>query len=81
MLNSMQKPATENTPLALSLYLPDQDVDRYQAQQPIQLTGRVVWQKADGNSFQCGLEYDPVDEAKRLQLEKCFEYFGKNSHF
>jgi methyl-accepting chemotaxis protein len=71
----------ENAPVAISLFMPHEDVDQYQAQEPLQLTGRVVWQKADGHSFRCGLEYAPFDDTKRLQLEQCFEYFGKNSSF
>lgn len=67
--------------MTISLYLPHEDAAEYQLQQPLELTGRVVWQKADGDSFHCGLAYDSFDDAKRHQIEKCFAYFGKNSRY
>jgi methyl-accepting chemotaxis protein len=76
-----RRPIVENAPVSICLYQPHDDIDSYQQQEPLRLTGRLVWQEADDRDFRSGIEFDPCDDAQRLQIQKCFDYFGKNSSF
>jgi methyl-accepting chemotaxis protein len=71
----------KNARLAIALYQPYEDIDAYQRQEPLRLTGRIAWERQDGPTFQSGLEFDRFDNAKGLQMQRCFEYFGKNHTF
>jgi c-di-GMP-binding flagellar brake protein YcgR len=76
-----RRPLKEKASVSIVLYQPHGDLEKYQSQQTIKLTGRIVWQRPDGETYQCGVAYDSFDNAKRLQMQKCFEYFGKNHSF
>lgn len=68
-------------PVDISLYIPDSDMDAFKNQNPIRLSGNIVWQNQDGKDFKCGVRYDEVTSTNRELMQKCFEYFGKNSEF
>lgn len=78
---STRRQLDKNLPVAMALYQPHDDAGEYQKQEPLPLTGRITWGKQDGPTFQSGVVFDEYDSAKRLQIQKCFEYFGKNHSF
>ena len=71
----------EHLPVTILLYLPHEEIHSFQSQEPLRLAGRIVWQTADGPTFQCGINYDQLSNAQSLQIQKCFEYFCKNPAF
>jgi methyl-accepting chemotaxis protein len=71
----------EKLPVELSLYLPNEDVEEYKNQDPICLSGRIVWQSQDGEDYKCGVEFGEIGNADRESMEKCFAFFGKNWEF
>ena len=77
----VSEPMRVNQPVDLSLYLPYEDIQRYESQLPLTLQGSVSWQKEDGSHYLCGLEFTNVDESRRAALRKCFAFFHKNAEF
>jgi methyl-accepting chemotaxis protein len=71
----------EELPLQIALYAPDEDVEAYKNQDPIRLTGHIVWQRKSGSDYQCGVQFDQVGSNNQELMQKCFRYFGKNSEF
>jgi methyl-accepting chemotaxis protein len=69
----------EKLPVELSLYLPNEDLEAYKNQDPIRLSGSVVWQRPDGPNYSCGVHYGNITNENRTLMQKCFGYFGKNS--
>jgi methyl-accepting chemotaxis protein len=65
----------------VSLYAPNEDMEAYKRQEPIRLSGHIVWQCPDGLNYKCGVQYDEISSANRAQMEKCFRYFGKDCDF
>jgi methyl-accepting chemotaxis protein len=68
-------------PMEIALYVPDEDMEKYKHQQPIRLSGRIVWQRQDGLNYKCGVHYDKITSANRELMQRCFTYFGKNYEF
>jgi methyl-accepting chemotaxis protein len=67
--------------LNLSVYLPHDDLELYRNQQPVNLTGRLAWQREQGDGYLCGVEFVDLDDAKRRYLRTCFDFFNKNAEF
>ncbi|MDD5240384.1 MAG: methyl-accepting chemotaxis protein [Sulfuricella sp.] len=74
-------PANEQEQVNLALYLPNDDLDLYAHQNPVSLKGRITWQRREGDYYLCGVEFIDVDEDKRGQMKKCFDFFHKNAEF
>jgi len=77
----LPQPVNEREPVDLSLYLPNDDLDQYEHQQPLLLKGRISWQRKEGGNTLCGVEFVNVDEGKRNMMKKCFAFFHKNAEF
>ncbi|MFA6920802.1 MAG: methyl-accepting chemotaxis protein [Gallionella sp.] len=71
----------EKQTLALSLLLPDDDLNKYSNQAPVSLEGRVAWQHKEGDKYLCGVEFVRMDNQKRAAIKQCFEFFHQNSAF
>lgn len=74
-------PIREGEQLDLALYLPNDDLDQYERQEPLRVGGSIAWQRQDGENYQCGVEFQNVDEAKDRLIRKCFEFYNKNAEF
>jgi methyl-accepting chemotaxis protein len=71
----------EKLPVELSIYLPHEDSESYKKQHPLLLSGRISWQRHDGEDYKCGVEFGQIGSADRELMEKCFAFFGKNWEF
>jgi methyl-accepting chemotaxis protein len=71
----------EKKHLALSILLPDENLDRYSNQKPVQIEGHVVRQYKDGDKYLYGVEFVSMNEQNREAIKKCFEFFHQNSGF
>ena len=70
------QPVREREHLDLALYLPNDDLDQYKKQEPLRVRGNMAWQRKDGENYQCGVEFQNVDEAKVSLMKKCFEFYN-----
>ena len=77
----LPQPANERAPIDLSVYLPDENLDKYEHQNPLLLKGRISWQRKEGGNYLCGVEFVNVDESQRNMIKKCFAFFHKNAEF
>jgi methyl-accepting chemotaxis protein len=75
------RPIKDRMPVEILLYAPDDDMEAYKNQDPIRLSGRIVWQRQDGSDYRCGVHYDNISNDNQKLMQKCFEYFGKNCEF
>ncbi|NTV10508.1 MAG: hypothetical protein HGA47_07005 [Zoogloea sp.] len=75
------QPVEQNRPLDLALFVPHEDLDRYQRQEPLPITCRVVRSSRDGDKYVYGVEFTDLNEAKRNTIRQCFEFFNKNADF
>jgi methyl-accepting chemotaxis protein len=73
--------ANEREAVELGLYMPNDDLDQYENQDPISLAGHITWQRKDGDSYLCGVEFVNLSSDKRDILKKCFAFFRKNAEF
>ncbi|MBS4098321.1 MAG: methyl-accepting chemotaxis protein [Sulfuricella sp.] len=78
---------TVSTPLAagqslnLGIFLPQEDVEQYRNQSPVNLSGKVAWQRNEDGTTLCGVEFVGLDETQRRYLKTCFDFFNKNAEF
>jgi len=77
----LSQPVREREQLDLALYLPNDDLDQYERQEPLRVRGSIAWQKKDGENYQCGVEFQNVEEANVKLMKKCFEFYNKNAEF
>lgn len=75
--NSLDK----NKKLSLDIYLPRENLLQYENQAPVNLVGRVAWQRVEDGSHLCGVEFVDMDDSKRNYLKTCFDFFNKKAEF
>ncbi|MBL8373243.1 nitrate- and nitrite sensing domain-containing protein [Accumulibacter sp.] len=75
------KPLRTSESLDLALYLPSDDPVLYATQEPFQVRGTVVWQRADADVWHCGVEFQAMDDAVAAQIGECFRFYNKNADF
>jgi c-di-GMP-binding flagellar brake protein YcgR len=69
-------PINNKEPLMMSISMPSDDLEQYSKQTPLQVTGKIVWQKKDGDKNFCGVEFANMNEASRKALKKCFDFYS-----
>ncbi len=67
--------------LNLEVYLPYEELGRYQSQAPVRLLGRVVWSRAQDGGFLCGLEFVNPGAEQLSGIRRCIEYFNVAAEF
>lgn len=67
--------------LRLSVFLPYDNLAEYGRQQPLQLEGKIVWQKPADSGYACGVKFEEMNSTQRQKLQTCFSYFNKRSEF
>lgn len=71
----------ETDPIDLLLYLPHDDLDKYQAQEPLKVKARVAWQRKEADNHLCGIEFSDLGASQSRLLKDCFEFYKKNPEF
>ena len=71
----------ENKDITLQMYLPNADLDVYASQAPLNLDGKILWEKKEGDNYICGVEFQKMNNDQRIQLKECFAFYGKSSEF
>jgi len=71
----------EKTPLRLSVFLPYDSLADYEAQTPLTLKGRIVWQRNVMPGYASGVRFEGLLPEQEQRLEECFRYFNKKPKF
>ena len=71
----------KNEPVLIEVYLPFSDLGSYQAQKPVALTGKIVWERMESNQPVCGIAFTNINRNQEDKLKKCFEFFEKEAYF
>lgn len=72
----------ESEILRLLIYLPFDELEAYQEQEPLVIHAEVCWVKQlDQERNEVGLKFNNLDRKQREGLNRCFEYYGKSSTF
>lgn len=50
-------------------------------QDPLRLSGKISWQRQDGENYQYGIEFTHLDELQRNRIKECFEFLKRNAEF
>lgn len=67
--------------VAISLYLPREDLGQYQDQAPIEVKGKIAWQNQTDSNYLCGVEFVGLSDVQRESIRKCFNFYRKNAEF
>jgi uncharacterized coiled-coil protein SlyX len=70
-----------NEKLRLSVFLPYDNLTDYGRQQPLQLEGKIIWQKPADSGYACGVKFEEMSSTQRQKLQTCFSYFNKRPEF
>lgn len=65
----------------IEIYLPFSDLNSYQSQKPVALTGKIVWERMEASQPVCGISFTNLNRNQEDKLKKCFEYFEKEPYF
>jgi methyl-accepting chemotaxis protein len=71
----------DGLPLALEIYAPYPDLKQYEAQRPINLSAKVVWQRLEEGRLQCGIHFDDMAAEQEQGLQRCFDYFHRDARY
>lgn len=78
---ALQSALQEKQPVELRIYLPDNNLDQYENQQPCLFTGRVLWQRRQGDRNLCGIEFTRLDDSRRQRIKQCFDFYNKVAEY
>ena len=64
------------------IYAPIENLNEYSRQEPVTVSGRVVWYRESSSSEGlAGIHFRNLTEAQSAALSRCFDFFGKASRF
>jgi methyl-accepting chemotaxis protein len=67
--------------LTLEIMTPYHSMEEYQAQTPLRVESRVVWQRGQDDNIIFGLEFKRLTKEQEKRLKECFAFFDKNSRY
>ena len=67
--------------LTMQLMMPLDNLDAYADQDPVNLSGRVLWRKNSPEGIFYGIELSQLTARQRQQLEQCFAYFSQQPSY
>ncbi|MBZ5624302.1 MAG: PilZ domain-containing protein, partial [Acidobacteriia bacterium] len=77
----MNKQLERTKPLEMELYLPQEDLKQYEAQQPVKLQGRISWQRKEDDKHVCGVAFGQLSVEAAKRMRECFRYYNKEAEF
>jgi methyl-accepting chemotaxis protein len=77
----MGKELDKSKPIGMELYLPQEDLKEYQAQQPVKLQGKIGWQRKEEDKHVCGVAFGQLSPEATKRLRECFRYYNKEAEF
>lgn len=73
-LRLQEKLSSENK-LDLEVFIPYENYRQYESQEPVKLTGQVIWKREEGQYVLHGIKFTDVNAAANGGLKNCFAYF------
>ncbi|MES1982406.1 MAG: methyl-accepting chemotaxis protein [Pseudomonadota bacterium] len=70
-----------SAPVELTIQLPQDDFEKYRRQVPLQITGRITWQRPENHKFLCGIAFSNLSGSDSNRLRECFKYFNRMPEF
>jgi methyl-accepting chemotaxis protein len=77
----MGKELDNSKSIEMELYLPQEDLKEYQAQQPVKLQGKIGWQRREEDKHVCGVAFGQLSAEAARRLRECFRYYNKEAEF
>lgn len=71
----------DSKPVEFEIFLPHQDMDKYEKQEPLRLKGRITWQRVEGGKNICGIAFEKLDENSNRRMRESFQYYNKTPEF
>ncbi len=68
-------------PLVVRLRSPAADIVAYQRQTPLEVRGRIAWQRVDQGRQMAGIEFVDISASQKEKLKACFEFFKKSPEY
>jgi hypothetical protein len=75
------KPLDDAEYVELKVCLPQNDLNQYESQEPLNLRGRISWQRLVNGRNQCGIAFEGMTEEAIRKLRDGFKYFNKTPEF
>ncbi|MDN0076796.1 methyl-accepting chemotaxis protein [Crenobacter sp. SG2303] len=67
--------------LALRLRVPHDAIGTYSNQTPLDISGRVLWERPSELGKLYGVTFGPTSPQQQKQLQQCFDYYNQSSTF
>jgi len=67
--------------LELELFLPQENLEKYERQTPLKLRSIINWQRQVEGKNQCGVSFENLTQDANHKLRECFQYFHKMPEF
>ncbi len=77
----MNKELDRSKLIEMDIYLPQEDIARYEGQEPVRLHGRITWQRKEQEKFLCGVAFEKMSDAAARRLREGFRYYNKEPEF
>ena len=74
-------PVRNDKEVLIALYLPHEDLDQYQEQEPVEVKGQVAWQNKTDSNYLCGIEFIDLSREQVESIKDCFDFYRKNVEF
>jgi methyl-accepting chemotaxis protein len=71
----------DKQPLELEIFLPQENLEKYEQQTPLKLRGHINWQRDMDGVNQCGVSFDNLTQDANRKMRECFQYFHKMPEF
>ncbi|OOZ39110.1 hypothetical protein BOW53_12925 [Solemya pervernicosa gill symbiont] len=65
----------------LSIFLPCDDKNSYERQQPLRIRGALRWNRREGDYNVYGVEFNRVNGEQRQLIDRCFNYFNTSVEY
>ena len=66
-------------PVEVSLALPHDEAESQARQEPMRITGRIIWQCAEGDGNVCGIEFTNPAESQRRMIKTALAFLASNA--
>ena len=78
---AMNEKLTSSVPVSLEVSMPQPELSQYEKQSPLQLRGKISWQRMEGGKHQCGVAFESMTEEASSRLRECFKFYSKSPEF
>ena len=77
----LPEPVDASKNIDMDILLPSEDPEAYRNQDPLRISGRIVWSRQEKGGQLYGVEFVSQDAMQKKQIGRCFEFFNKRPEF